>query len=75
MAEVSLFIATSLDGFIADSEGGVDWLFTDQDYGYAAFFATIGALVMGRRTYEQVLGFGDWRLWRDAGHRSVEETF
>ena len=60
MAEVSLFIATSLDGFIADSEGGVDWLFTDQDYGYAAFFATVGALVMGRRTYEQVLGFGDW---------------
>ena len=60
MAEVSLFIATSLDGFIADSEGGVDWLFTDQDYGYAAFFATVGMLVMGRRTYEQVLGFGDW---------------
>ena len=60
MAEVSLFIAASLDGFIADPEGGVGWLFTDEDYGYEAFFAAIGAQVMGRRTYEHVLGYGAW---------------
>lgn len=58
MAEVSLFIAASLDGFAADPEGGVGWLFTDEDYGYEAFFAAIGAQVMGRRTYEHVLGYG-----------------
>ena len=60
MPEVKLFIATSLDGFIADRDGGVDWLFADGDYGYAAFFDSIGTLIMGRRTYEQVLGFGEW---------------
>jgi dihydrofolate reductase len=60
MPEVKLFIATSLDGFIADPDGGVDWLFTDGDYGYTAFFDSIETLIMGRRTYEQVLGFGEW---------------
>ena len=60
MVEVKLFIATSLDGFIAERDGGVDWLFTDDDYGYTAFFDSIEALIMGRRTYEQVLGFGEW---------------
>ena len=62
---VVLYIATSLDGFIADRDGGVDWLerFTDAadgDYGYADFYERIGALVIGRTTYEQVRGFGDW---------------
>ncbi len=60
MPEVRLFIATSLDGFIADRDGGVDRLFADGDYGYSAFFDSIEALIMGRRTYEQVLGFGEW---------------
>jgi dihydrofolate reductase len=60
MPEVKLFIATSLDGFIADRDGGVDWLFADGDYGYAAFFDSVETLIMGRRTYEQVLGFGEW---------------
>ena len=60
MPEVRLFIATSLDGFIADRDGGVDWLFTDGDYGYTAFFDSIETLIMGRRTYEQILGFGEW---------------
>ncbi len=60
MPEVKLFIATSLDGFIADRDGRVDWLFADGDYGYVAFFDSIETLIMGRRTYEQVLGFGEW---------------
>lgn len=60
MPKVVLFIATSLDGFIADAEGDINWLFTDSDYGYADFFDGIEALVMGRKTYEQVRGYGDW---------------
>jgi dihydrofolate reductase len=60
MPKVKLYIATSLDGFIAERDGGVGWLFTDGDYGYAAFFDSIEALIMGRHTYEQVLGFGEW---------------
>jgi len=41
MPEVKLFIATSLDGFTAERNVGVDWLFTDDDYGYTAFFDLI----------------------------------
>lgn len=62
---VVLYIAASLDGFIADRDGGVDWLEqatsdADGDYGYADFYEEVSALVMGRRTYEQVRGFGAW---------------
>lgn len=57
---VKLFIASSLDGFIARTDGSVDWLFTDDDYGYAEFYETVDVLVMGRKTYDQVLGFGEW---------------
>jgi dihydrofolate reductase len=58
MPKVKLYIATSLDGFMAERDGDVDWLFTDGDYGYTAFFDSVEALIMGRHTYEQVLGFG-----------------
>lgn len=56
------YIAASLDGFIAAADGSVGWLeaFQATDYGYADFFAGIGTLVMGRATYDQVLGFGPW---------------
>lgn len=60
MAETILFIASSLDGFIASSDGSVDWLFTDQDYGYSEFFAGIDIVVMGNKTYEQILSFGEY---------------
>lgn len=53
-----LFIATSLDGFIAARDGSVDWLFTDADYGYADFFSSIDTVLMGRSTYEQILSLG-----------------
>jgi dihydrofolate reductase len=59
---VVYFVACSLDGFIADAEGGVGWLEPfqagDTDYGYADFLAEVGDVVMGRRTYERLLGFG-----------------
>jgi dihydrofolate reductase len=56
------YIAASLDGFIAAEDGSVAWLeaFQATDYGYEAFFAGIGTLVMGRATYDQVLRFGAW---------------
>lgn len=62
--KVILYIAVSLDGFIARENGSVDWLdpFNDAgtDYGYAAFLAGVDVVMMGRTTYEQVLGFGEW---------------
>lgn len=60
MRKVILFIASSLDGFIAGKSSEIDWLFTDQDYGYTEFFKTIGVVIMGRKTYEQVLTFGEY---------------
>lgn len=61
---VSVYIATSLDGFIARADGSVDWLeheSGDEDYGYRAFIETVDTLVMGRNTFEKVRSFdGDW---------------
>ncbi|MGA1545305.1 MAG: dihydrofolate reductase family protein [Saprospiraceae bacterium] len=61
-----VFIATSMDGYIADRDGRLDWL--DQipnpnhdDMGYFEFYNRMDALVMGRFTFETVLGFDvDW---------------
>jgi len=62
--KASVFIATSLDGFIARPDGGIDWLPQDEndleDHGYSEFFNTVDALVMGRNTYETVRRFGHW---------------
>jgi dihydrofolate reductase len=65
MRKLVLYIATSIDGYIAASDGSVDWLETipnpDQsDYGYADFYDSISTTLMGNKTYEQVLGFGDF---------------
>ncbi|RKZ12790.1 dihydrofolate reductase [bacterium] len=63
MSRIIYYVASSLDGFIADENGGVAWLddFSGQsDFGYAEFVAGVDALLMGRRTYEQVRGFGEW---------------
>lgn len=60
MKKVILYIATSIDGFIADEKGSVDWLPQPEegcDYGYNAFLKTIDTVLMGRKTYEQVLSF------------------
>jgi dihydrofolate reductase len=58
----SAFVGVSLDGFIARPDGGLDWLdhAGNVDHGYEAFMASVDALVMGRHTYETVLGFGSW---------------
>ena len=58
--KIILFIATSLDGYIAGPDGDISWLKSDQDYGYSDFAAGIDAVVMGRKSYEVSLGFGCW---------------
>ena len=60
MAKVILYVASSVDGYIAGPKGEVDWLFHDQGYGYAAFIVDVGAVLMGRITYEEVLRLGDY---------------
>ena len=60
MGQLILYIASSLDGYVARSSGAVDWLFTDQDYGYEDFYATCDRLIMGRNTYEQIQSWGEY---------------
>ena len=60
MPRIALYIATSLDGYVAGPDDDLDWLFTDADYGYEAFYAGVDRVVMGRRTYEVVRSFGGW---------------
>lgn len=62
----SVFIGVSIDGYIADRNGGLEWLDMipnkeNSDMGYIEFTSDIDALVMGRTTFETVLGFDvDW---------------
>jgi len=65
--KVSVFIAISLDGYIARCNGDLDWLDeanatipAGEDCGYSSFWQSIDMLVMGRKTYEKVLSFGSW---------------
>lgn len=71
----SVFIATSLDGYIAREDGGIDWLerfaSSGEDHGYAAFYASVDALVMGRGTYDTAIGFDEWPY---AGKRVIVMT-
>ena len=65
-----VYVGTSLDGFIARPDGGIDWLDLPEpesdsegpaeDYGWAEFIATIDAMVMGRATFELLLGLDTW---------------
>ena len=59
-----VFIACSLDGFIAREDGDIDWLLRypdiGDDYGYVRFMETVDGLIMGRGSYEKVLGFDPW---------------
>lgn len=67
---IILYIATSLDGFIADKNGGVDWLPQPnndaalEDVGYKDLISGIDTILMGSNSYKQILGFGDWG-WPD----------
>jgi dihydrofolate reductase len=58
----SVFIGTSLDGFIARANGDLDFLPPGggEPHGYDEFMASVDALVIGRNTYEKVLSFDTW---------------
>ena len=59
MSSVILYVATSLDGFIARSDGDISWLdkYQDgkEDYGYGDFYRNVGASIMGANTFEKSL--------------------
>jgi dihydrofolate reductase len=58
----SVFVGTSLDGFIARPDGGLDWLPEGggEPHGYTEFMQSVDAIVIGRKTFETVLTFGAW---------------
>ena len=62
--EIVYYVAASLDGYIATPQGGIEWLRPfeqgGEDYGYGEFYASIEAVLLGRRTYEKCLEFPEW---------------
>ena len=60
MRKVKLFIASSLDCYIAREDGGIDWLFTDADYGYTKFYDSIDTIIVGRKSYDQSLTLDEY---------------
>ena len=64
MTTAHVFIATSLDGYIARTDGDINWLVErsgpNEDHGYASFIADKDVIVMGRGSYEKVLTFDTW---------------
>ncbi|WP_099463892.1 dihydrofolate reductase family protein [Parabacteroides provencensis] len=66
MRRIILYIATSIDGYIATPDGGVEWLDeipnpNKTDLGYNALMDSIDTVLMGGRTYHEIIGFGvEW---------------
>ena len=66
MSKIKLYIATSIDGYIARKNNSLDWLYAMEnpnniDHDYGDFLSEIDTVVMGRNTYEEILSFGvDW---------------
>ena len=59
--KASVFVGASVDGYIARLNGGLDWLPHDAEpHGYDEFIASVDTIVIGRKTYEIVLGFDTW---------------
>ena len=54
---VVLYVANSLDGYIAREDGSVDWLFDPYAHGYEFFYEDVDTVIMGRKTYDQALSF------------------
>jgi len=64
MSNVILYIATSLDGYIAKMDHDLSWLsqveVKDEDYGYQTFLDGVSAIIMGNTSFQVIKGFGDW---------------
>src|SRR4051794_5727315 len=77
MPRTSGFVGVSLDGFLARRDGAIDWLapYEGVEHGYRAFFDSIDCIVVGRKTYEFVLGMvASGHAWPYAGKRCVVMT-
>lgn len=63
---MSVFVGISVDGFMARANGELDFLDVsgDEPHGYEEFIASVDTLVIGRKTFETVLGFGSWPYGR-----------
>ena len=66
MSKIQLYIAVTLDGFISREDGSLDWLMglpnpNHIDHGYNSFINDVDLVLMGRKTYDEVLGYGvEW---------------
>ena len=60
MTKVLVYIASSLDGYIAREDGSIDWLPEPSESGYDVFYKSIDTVIMGKTTYDQVLTFGEY---------------
>ncbi|MDR2038868.1 MAG: dihydrofolate reductase family protein [Bacteroidales bacterium] len=70
MKKIKLYIAASIDGYIAREDGDLDWLMkypvdSETNYGYDDFFASIDTIIMGGRTYRDILGMGPVWPYKD----------
>jgi dihydrofolate reductase len=80
--DAAVFVATSLDGFIARPDGTLDWMdqadAAGEDYGFTAFMDSVEAIVMGRNTFDFVLATGTWAYGETPlivlTHRTLELT-
>ena len=61
------YLTMSVDGYIADVEGGVDWMTgaPNIDYGFSEFYDSVGTIMLGARTYEHMLKMGDFFPYAD----------
>ena len=62
---IIVYIATSLDGYIAKKDGNIEWLIEvpnpeNSDYGFSEFIERIDGIIMGKNTFETVVGFNQW---------------
>ncbi len=77
MTRVQYYTACSLDGFIADEDDSLDWLFEaphgDDEGGWDAFLAGVGAMAMGATTYEWVLAHEDMLAHPERWHAAYAD--
>lgn len=60
MTKILVYIASSLDGYVARENGDIDWLPEITESGYDAFYKSVDTVIMGKTTYDQVLTFGEY---------------
>lgn len=62
MSKIILYIASSLDGFISGPNDDISWqdAYSQVDYGYNDFVSTVGAIILGRRTFDLITSKSPW---------------